>query len=123
MSAVPPPPDYPAIEARIEAALRQHVPAHFRVRKLDRERGWLIENTAPAPGEWSNQDYALWVTRDEQWILATYANNDIGMGTPWQWSLSMSTDVLRGPLPHLQDAVGAFVKRLLACKPNEWGYT
>ena len=126
MANGPPPPaplDYAAIEARIDAALRQHVPEAFRVKKLDRARGWLLEKVAPAAGEWPNQDYGLWVTEDEQWIVATFGNDDAGMGTPWQTSLTMTTDVLRVRLPHVADPLGGFLQRLLACRPNEWGYT
>ena len=83
MANGPPPPaplDYAAIEARIDAALRQHVPEAFRVKKLDRARGWLLEKVAPAAGEWPNQDYGLWVTEDEQWIVATFGNHQVRSG-------------------------------------------
>ena len=88
---------YDEIVALLERRLPELVPKAFRVKRLDGPQGWVIEKVKPAPGEWFNQEFAIWVTADAEWLTATYGNNDIGMGTPFQWSLTMATVNLRLP--------------------------
>ena len=115
--------DYEAIEALIAQALAATIAAGVRVRQSGREQGWAIEKVDVPDGEWCNQDYLLWGTADLEWILATYGNNDAGVGPRSQTALVL-------PVAVLQDAAGEgsstrreFTMRLLTCETNEWGYT
>lgn len=95
----------------------------FRVRGLGREQGWAIEKVDVPAGEWCNQDYLLWVTADLEWIIATYGNNDVGVGPRSQTALVLPVAMLQHAAGGSASALREFVIRLLACKTNEWGYT
>lgn len=115
--------DYEAIEALVAQTLAETVPAGFRVKELGREQGWAIERLDVPEGEWSNQDYLLWVTRDLEWIMATYGNNDVGVGPRSQTALVLPVAMLQHSAGAGANALREFVSRLLTCKTNEWGYT
>jgi hypothetical protein len=74
-------------------------------------------------GEWCNQDYLLWVTADLEWILATYGNNEAGVGPRSQTALVLLVAVLQDAAGDGSSALREFTMRLLTCETNEWGYT
>ncbi|MFN3244705.1 MAG: hypothetical protein ACE37K_24585 [Planctomycetota bacterium] len=114
---------YRAIAARIEACLREHLPDGFRHRLLDRQRGWVIEppptSATARPGE-----FGLWVTRDADWIVASYGNTDAGFDPPCTLqTLSLATELTTTPLPSGRDPLRTFLLDLIARTPNLWACT
>jgi len=118
----------PLAPTREEAArylrteLERAVPEGWMLRSVEGDGlAWSIVKTDIQPGEWSNKEYGVRVSKSLDLVIFTHGNNDVG-------PLSLDHALLRSfvidaaALRHFGMAE-SLEQVMTRCEPNEWGYT